>query len=326
VRVVLYDNLKSVVLERKGDAIRFHPQILALAAHYRFEPRPVAVARGNEKGRVERAIRYVRGAFFSARSWRDLEDLNRQADEWARTDALARPWPEDKTLSVKEAFQKERLLEPPHDDFACEERVEVSVAKTPYLRFDLNDYSVPHTHVRKTLVVLATLDRVRVLDGQSVIATHRRSFEKGAVIEDPLHIEKLVEEKRAAHKERSVDRLSAASPSSQELLVRLSQRGDPLRAALRALLSLLDLYGAAELEAAVVECLRKDVPHPHAVRHVLEKRRADTGQDAALPLTLPDDVRVRDLVIPPPNLKPYDHLKESHHDDDDDNDGVPTER
>ena len=47
VRTVLYDNLKSVVLERRGDAIRFHPTILALAAHYHFEPRPVAVARGN---------------------------------------------------------------------------------------------------------------------------------------------------------------------------------------------------------------------------------------------------------------------------------------
>jgi transposase len=48
-RVVLYDNLRSAVLERQGDAIRFHPSLLAFAAHYRFEPRPVAVARGNEK-------------------------------------------------------------------------------------------------------------------------------------------------------------------------------------------------------------------------------------------------------------------------------------
>jgi hypothetical protein len=58
-RVLLYDNLKSAVLERAGDAIRFHPTLLALAGHYRYEPRPVAPARGNEKGRVERAIRYV---------------------------------------------------------------------------------------------------------------------------------------------------------------------------------------------------------------------------------------------------------------------------
>src|SRR5690606_16182826 len=66
-RVLLYDNLKSAVLERRGDAVRFNPALLELAAHYRYEPRPVAVARGNEKGRVERAIRYVRTSFFAGR-------------------------------------------------------------------------------------------------------------------------------------------------------------------------------------------------------------------------------------------------------------------
>ena len=49
-RVLLYDNLKSAVLERRGDAIRFHPGLLTFAGQYRFEPRPVAIARGNEKG------------------------------------------------------------------------------------------------------------------------------------------------------------------------------------------------------------------------------------------------------------------------------------
>jgi transposase len=52
-RVLLYDNLKSAVLERHGDAIRFNPQLLAFAAHHRYEPRPVAVARGNEYGVVK---------------------------------------------------------------------------------------------------------------------------------------------------------------------------------------------------------------------------------------------------------------------------------
>ncbi len=68
-RVILYDNLRSAVLERHGDAIRFNPALLDFAAHYRYEPRPVAIARGNEKGRVERAIRFVRDAFFAARAF-----------------------------------------------------------------------------------------------------------------------------------------------------------------------------------------------------------------------------------------------------------------
>jgi hypothetical protein len=51
-------------LERQGDAFRFHPTLLEFAAHYHYEPRPVAVACGNEEGRVERAIRYVRDSFL----------------------------------------------------------------------------------------------------------------------------------------------------------------------------------------------------------------------------------------------------------------------
>ena len=64
-RIALYDNLKSTVLERQGTAILFNPTLLSLSVHYHFEPRPVAVARGNEKGRVERAIRYIGDAFFA---------------------------------------------------------------------------------------------------------------------------------------------------------------------------------------------------------------------------------------------------------------------
>ena len=59
-RIALYDNLKSAVLERCGNAIRFHPTLLALAGHYRFEPRPVAVARGNEKGASARSATCAR--------------------------------------------------------------------------------------------------------------------------------------------------------------------------------------------------------------------------------------------------------------------------
>ena len=322
VRVLLYDNLKSVVLERRGEAIRFHPGILALAAHYHFEPRPVAPGRGNEKPRVERAIRFIRDRFFIARKWQNLEDLNRQAEAWCLGEAMERRWPEDPTLSVRTAFESERgkLLALPPDAFPAEERREVVVGKCPYVRFDLNDYSVPHTLVRKTLVVVATVERVRILDGAEVVAEHPRCFGKGEVIEDLAHIEALREEKRKATKERGVDRLQRAAPSSQELLVRLAERGEKLRTPVAMLLRLLDAYGAGELESAIGECLRNDVPHPHAVRHVLEKRRLDQGQEPVLPLVLPEDVRVRDLVVPPPSLDPYDTLTENSNDHDDESD------
>ena len=118
-RELWYDNLKSVVLERRGAAIRFNPRILDFAGHYRFLPKPVAVARGNEKGRVERAIRYIRDSFFAARRWRDLDDLNAQAQAWCDGIAADRPWPEDRSIGVREAFERERgsLIALPGDPF-----------------------------------------------------------------------------------------------------------------------------------------------------------------------------------------------------------------
>jgi len=89
-RCLLYDNLKSAVLERRADAIRFHPKLLEVADYYGFEPRPVAPYRGNEKGRVERAIRYIRTAFFPLRAEYDIETLNREALEWSLETASGR--------------------------------------------------------------------------------------------------------------------------------------------------------------------------------------------------------------------------------------------
>ena len=133
-RVVLYDNLKSAVLERRGDAIRFNPVLLEFAGHYRYEPRPVAVARGNEKGRVERAIRYVRDNFFAARTYTDLDDLNAQARQWCEGAASDRRWPQDPGLSVREAFHAEQanLLALPEREYALAERLAVTVGKTPW--------------------------------------------------------------------------------------------------------------------------------------------------------------------------------------------------
>jgi hypothetical protein len=226
--VVLYDNLKSAVLERRGDAIRFHPTLLELAAHYRFEPRPVAPARGNEKGRVERAIRYVRDAFFAARQWRDLDDLNAQAAAWCQGHAQERPCPEARSMSVRAAFAQEqpRLLALPETPFPTDERVAVSAGKTPYVRFDRNDYSIPASHVRRTLTVVASLSEVRVVDGAAVLATHPRSYDKGQQVEDPAHIAALTAHKRQARQHRGTDRLAAAAPSTRAWRP-ASQRGAP---------------------------------------------------------------------------------------------------
>jgi len=321
-RVLLYDNLKSAVLERQGDAIRFHPTLLEFAAQYRFEPRPVAVARGNEKGRVERAIRYVRDSFFAARKWRDLDDLNNQAEAWCQGQAADRPCPEDRSMSVREVFTQEqpKLLSLPDNPFPTDEREVVSAAKTPYVRFDRNDYSIPPTHVRRTLTVVASPSEVRVLDGVAVIAAHPRSYDKGEQVEDPAHVAELTARKRQARQHRGTDRLARAAPNSRDLLTRAGERGDNLGSITAALLRLLDHYGAAELEVGIAEALARGVPHPNAVRLSLERRREQRDQPPPLPIALPADKRVRDLVVSPHKLDDYDQLQADQENADDEHD------
>jgi transposase len=182
-RVLLYDNLKSAVLDRRGDAILFNPKLVDFAKHYHFDIRPTAVARGNEKGRVERAIRYVRTSFWPARQWRDLDDLNAQAEAWCLGEASERPWPDDKQKTVAMAFADEqpRLLQLPDNAFVTEEIVAAKVGKTPHVRFEGNDYSVPHALVRRAVEVRATIARVRIIADGEVVAEHARSFDRGVV-------------------------------------------------------------------------------------------------------------------------------------------------
>jgi transposase len=309
-RTLLYDNLRSAVLERVHDAIRFHPTLLELAAWYRFQPRPVAVARGNEKGRVERAIRFVRDRFFAARRFADMADLNAQALEWCSGEAAERPCPEDRTRSVRACFEEEqpRLLALPSEPFPCQERVMVRAAKTPYVRFDLNDYSIPHTHVRRTLEVLATLHSVRIVDGAELIAVHARSFDRGAQIEDAAHIKALVDHKRAGRAHRAIDRLHHAAPSAARFFKLAAQRGVHLGSLTRGLIDLLDTHGAAALEAALTAALAQDAAHLAAVRHFIDLQRAQRGARAPVAVTLPDDPRVRALTVRPHKLTDYEQL------------------
>lgn len=309
-RVLLYDNLKSAVLERQGDAIRFHPTLLEFAGRYRYEPRPVAVARGNEKGRVERAIRYIRDNFFAARSFTDLDDLNRQAAAWCLGIADDRLCPQDRAMTVREAFVQEqpRLLALPDNPYPLDERVAVTVGKTPYVRFDLNDYTVPHTQVRQTLTVVADQVQVRILNGQQVIATHPRSYDKAQQIEEPAHITELIERKAQAHAQRGMSRLTQAAPACVQLLERAAERGEIIGSITSALLRLLDRYGQDEVQAAVLTALARGVPHPNAVRLALETQREARNQPPPVAVCLSEQAAILDTVVKTHRLDSYDQL------------------
>lgn len=314
-RTILYDSLESAVLERRAETIRLNPRLVEFSGHYRYQAKPVAIARGNEKGRVERSIRYIRDSFFAARKWRDLDDLNAQAEDWCLGVASSRTWPEDRSRTVREAFDEDerpRLLELPGDDPACDERREVAIGKTPYARFDRNDYSVPSTHVRCTLTVVATLQAVRIFDGVDLVAQHERSYDRGAQREDPRHIAELRDRKRRARNRRGTDRLAIAVPSSQpasqHMIAILAERGENIGGATSWMLRLLDQFGPVDVERAVLEALDRDVPHPQAVRHILDRRRRAQGRPPATPVGRPNDPRIRNLAVKPHDLSSYGRI------------------
>jgi transposase len=313
-RGLLYDNLKAVVLERVGDVIRFNPRLLEFAGHYHFAPRPVARARGNEKGRVERAIRYVRDSFFAARTFHSVDDLNAQLEAWIERVAHARLVPGDadkRTVAQALAEERPRLLPLPKHPFECDALQTVRSGKTPYLRFDKNDYSIPHALVRKPLLLVASDRRVRVLDGDVEVAAHDRSWEHGRQIEEARHLDGLADDKRRAREHRGRNRLMAACPSAQPFLEKVGLHGGHLGGTTSRLLRLLDSHGPSELEAALAETHRRGAFAAQSVAHVLDQRRRARNASVPLPVVLPDDPRVRDLRIPIRPLDAYDALARS---------------
>ena len=316
-RTLVYDNLRTAVLDRRGAAVQFHPRLLELAGHYHFAPRPCTPGRGNEKGKVERQIQYLRHAFFAARPFRDLDDLNAQFRRWRDEVAHQRTHPEmaDRTVADAWADEKPRLLPLPAHPFETDLVRVVRSGKTPYVRFDRNLYSIPHTHVRKPLTLLASDTRVRILDQQTELARHRRTYDTGQTVEDPEHLEGLLAVTRQTNVHTTRDRLRATVPATTALFERLAERGEALRPHATRLLALLDDYGAQELAAAVDDALQRDALGAGSITHILETRRRRRGLKPPLRLTLPDRPGLRDLDVRPHDLETYDAL--GQHDPDD---------
>jgi transposase len=316
-RTLVYDNLRSAVLERAGSAIRCHPRLLELAGHYHFAPRPCTPGRGNEKGKIERQIQYLRHAFFAARTFVDVDDLNAQFRRWRDDIAHQRPHPEhrDRTVADVLAEEQPRLLPLPAHPFETHVMRAVMSGKTPYVRFDRNSYSIPHTHVRRPVTLLASPTTVRVVTGTAEIARHARSYDTGQVIEQAAHIAGLVAATRQANPSCARDRLRLAVPAVTTLLERLAARGESLRGHTARLLALLDDYGAPELGAAVDRALERDALGAGAIAHILEIRRRQRGLKPPIPMALPDRPAVRDLDVTPHRLETYDELTRSDSDD-----------
>jgi transposase len=302
----LFDNPKIVVLERQGDAVRYHPELLAIAGRLCVSPRLCGVRKPQQKGKVERAIRYLRERFFAGRTIRDVERGNAELFLFLHQIANARPhprWPERRVSEVL-AEERSRLL-PLSDPLPETDLIEpVAVDKTAFIRFDKNHYSVPSVHGEKTLMLVASDTTVALCDGDKKVAQHARSWGRNQLIEDPAHRAELLQHKRAAREAKGRDRLNVTIPGFNLLQERWVKAGRNVGSMTAKALRLLDLYGVEIFGAAAREAIARGIHDPGALAVLCEEQRQAVNSPVPVDVHLSDHVPDRDVI--PHDLETYD--------------------
>jgi transposase len=318
-RKILIDNLKSGVAERAGPLVRFNDNFILLARHYAFEPCAANVRRGNEKGRVERTIRYVRDNFFSARRYDSLEDLNAQALTWCQTVASERKWPQDRSVPLMQAFEKEKknLIPLPAVPFPCVERLLVKVTKQAFVYYEGNEYSVPPAYTGRQVELAAAENEIKIYgdDPGAPLAVHARSYKRGSVIQAPDHEQAILELKHGAKRHAGLARLMALVPEAEDFIAALAERGEHMGGAVAALLKKIDIHGSQAVAKALVEVRSSGSSTLRAVNYVLNRMERERIDDSTHSVPeVPAVTRFGDLYVKPHAPKTYDDALGVDHD------------
>jgi transposase len=171
---VLYDRMKTVVTgEANAGGIVYNRALIDLARHFGFHPKACRPYRAKTKGKVERPFRYIREDFFLARSFSNLEDLNRQLQHWLTTVANPRVHATTRRV-VMEAFAEEQsLLRPlPLAPFRSVLRLERRISRDGMVSVGGNFYSVPDATRRRVVEVHTLADEIRLFEDGALIAAH----------------------------------------------------------------------------------------------------------------------------------------------------------
>jgi transposase len=276
-RRISYDNLKIAVAKITGSRQRrLTDAFLRLASHHLFEPHFCLVRRPNEKGHVETLVGYARRNFLVPvpvlRG--GLEGLNDRLEADCRADLARRL--RGKPAAKAELLAEERaaLLPLPAEAFEAARAEPTCADSLSLVRFDTNDYSVPTEFAHRRLTAVGTIDAVRIVVGDHVVATHRRCWDREQVTYNPVHYLALLERKPGA--------LDFAAPfEGWELPVcfgvlrrRLEAEfgGAGTRHSIKVL-RLLERASPAELTRAVERGLELGTADADAVRLLLEQRR-----------------------------------------------------
>ncbi|MCX7177976.1 MAG: IS21 family transposase [Proteobacteria bacterium] len=303
---IMVDNLKSAVLQRLiGIAPVFNPKYLDFSRHWGFEISPCNVRSGNEKGRVENGVGYVKKNFLAGLELADFAAIQPAAALWVDTVANVRIHGATHRRPI-DLFEEERAhlapLNPAGFDLA--RVVTVRASKQFRVPLDTNHYSVPPRYAGQLLTLKAYADRVCIYDAEQLVARHPRSMDRRQDIEEPEHAKQLLVQRKSAREQRLLVQFLALSPRAQAYRDGLEAKRVNARVHLRKILALAELHGKEAVARAIDDGLELQAFSAEYIANILAARRRIDHEPAALQLTRRADLL--DLELPEPDLSIYD--------------------
>lgn len=303
---VMIDNLKIGVLRHPaGEPASFHPRYLDLAAHYGFRPVACNVAKGNEKGRVENGVGYVKKNFLAGLDLPSFAAVNPAAVVWRDSIANLRLHGETHRKPLEHfAEEKPRLRPLPVRPYDCAVVRPISANACCHVVLDTNRYSVPHLYASQKLTLKLYPEELLLYHHEKLIATHPRSYDRRQLIRNPDHFRDLLTHRRNARTQTLLLAFLALSPHAEPYARKLEDKRLNAAHHIRRIVALSEIYGPAKLDRALQDALAFEAIGSEYIANLLEQRERLGGPPSALHLTRRQDLL--DLDLPPADLTPYE--------------------
>jgi len=307
---IMVDNLKSAVLRRiVGRLPVFNPRYLDFANHYGFTITPCNVGRGNEKGRVENAVGYVKKNFLAGLQIPDFAALGPAARNWLQTVANVRLHGETRKKPV-ELFEAERpcLLPLPVNGFDIATISQQRASSQFRITIDTNRYSVPAEYAGRALTVKTDPQRICVYAQDKLIARHIRSYERYQDFEDPDHPKALLAQRKKARDQKIFMRFIALSPRADLYYRKLAERRLNPQQHVRKIVALSEIYGTDPVARAIEDAFIFEAFSSEYIANLLQQRARFHKAPAALHLTRREDLL--EINLEHPDLSVYERISD----------------
>lgn len=308
---VMTDNLKSAVIKRiiGADPV-FNPKYLDFAHHYGFAISACNVGKGNEKGRVENGVGYVKKNFLSGLDIPDFGAINPAARIWLDTIANVRIHGVTRQKPV-DLLEKERPYLKPLPTHPVDVATVTQVRASSLFRItiDTNRYSVPAEYVGTPLTLKLYPDRLCVYQQDNLIARHHRCYDRHQDIEDPDHPKALLAQRKKARDQKMFMRFLSLSSKADAYWQQLEQRRMNPAHHVRKIVALSEIYGPDAVARAMADAFVYQAFSSEYIANILEQRARFRPEPGALHLTRREDLL--DITVAPPDLSIYHTQKEA---------------